>query len=72
MKKKKLLDIHGKKFEEYIRITPRLIPNIFRYKKTDSTQRVLIKIKRINSVLIEIIGYLFLYTAIDIIYFILN
>ena len=69
---KKLLDIHGEKFEEYIRITPRLIPNIFRYKRTDSTQRVLIKIKRINSVLIEIIGYLFLYTAIDIIYFILN
>jgi len=66
------LFLQKEKFEEYIRITPRLIPNIFRYKKTDSTQRVLIKIKRINSVLIEIIGYLFLYTAIDIIYFILN
>jgi protein-S-isoprenylcysteine O-methyltransferase Ste14 len=69
---KKLLQIHGEKFEEYTKITPRLIPNIFRYKKIDSTERVSIKIKRINSVLLEIIGYLFLYTAIDIIYFTLN
>jgi protein-S-isoprenylcysteine O-methyltransferase Ste14 len=69
---KKLLKIHGKKFEKYIKTTPRLIPNIFRYKKTKSSEKVLIKIRRINSVLLEIIGYLFLYTAIDIIYFLLN
>lgn len=69
---KKLAKIHGEKFQKYIKTTPRLIPNFFLYKKTEPTEKVLIKIRRINNVLLEIIGYLFLYTAIDIIYFVLN
>jgi len=55
-----------------MKTTPRLIPNIFKYKRPDSGEKVLVKIRRINGVLIEVIGYLFLYTLIDIIYFILN
>ena len=50
----------------------RLIPNIFKYKRPDTGEKVLVKISRINGVLIEVIGYLFLYTLIDIIYFILD
>ena len=69
---KKLQNIHGEKFEDYVRSTPRLIPNIFKYKKPEIGEKVLVKISRINGVLIEIMGYLFLYTLIDIIYFILD
>ena len=69
---KKLQDIHGEKFNSYVKSTPRLIPNIFKYKKTKTGEKVLVKISRINGVLIEVIGYLFLYTLIDIIYFILD
>ena len=68
---KKLQDIHGEKFTSYVKSTPRLIPNIFKYKKPETGEKVLVKISRINGVLIEVIGYLFLYTLIDIIYFIL-
>ena len=69
---KKLQNIHGEQFENYVRSTPRLIPNIFKYKKPEIGEKVLVKISRINAVLIEIMGYLFLYTVIDIIYFILD
>ena len=69
---KKLQDIHGEKFTSYVKSTPRLIPNIFKYKKPEIGEKVLVKISRINGVLIEVIGYLFLYTLIDIIYFILD
>ena len=69
---KKLQNIHGEKFEDYVRSTPRLIPNIFKYKKPEIGEKVSVKISRINGVLIEIMGYLFLYTVIDIIYFILD
>jgi protein-S-isoprenylcysteine O-methyltransferase Ste14 len=69
---KKLQDIHGEKFKSYVKSTPRLIPNIFKYKRPETGEKVLVKISRINGVLIEVIGYLFLYTLIDIIYFILD
>ena len=69
---KKLQDIHGEKFKDYVKYTPRLIPNIFKYKRPETGEKVLVKISRINGVLIEVIGYLFLYTLIDIIYFILD
>lgn len=69
---KKLQNIHGEKFEDYVRSTPRLIPNIFKYKKPEIGEKVSVKISRINVVLIEIMGYLFIYTVIDIIYFILD
>ena len=69
---KKLQDIHGEKFKGYVKYTPRLIPNIFKYKRPETGEKVLVKISRINGVLIEVIGYLFLYTLIDIIYFILD
>ena len=68
----KLRNNHGEKFENYMKSTPRLIPNIFKYKKPEIGEKVLVKISRINGVLIEVIGYLFLYTLIDIIYFILD
>jgi len=69
---KKLQDIHGEIFKSYVKSTPRLIPNIFKYKRPETGEKVLVKISRINGVLIEVIGYLFLYTLIDIIYFILD
>jgi protein-S-isoprenylcysteine O-methyltransferase Ste14 len=69
---RKLKNNHGEKFENYMKSTPRLIPNIFKYKKPEVGEKVLVKISRINGVLIEVIGYLFLYTLIDIIYFILD
>lgn len=69
---RKLRDIHGELFDDYVRSTPRLIPNIFKYKKHITSDRVNIKIKRINGVLLEVIGYIFTYTFIDLLYFILN
>ena len=69
---RKLRDIHGELFDDYVRSTPRLIPNIFKYKKPITSDRVNIKIKRINGVLLEVIGYIFTYTFIDLLYFILN
>ena len=69
---KKLRRIHGELFDDYVRSTPRLIPNIFKYKKPITSDRVNIKIKRINGVLLEVIGYIFTYTFIDLLYFILN
>ena len=69
---RKLRKNHGDKFESYMKSTPRLIPNIFKYKRPETGEKVLVKISRINGVLIEVIGYLFLYTLIDIIYFILD
>ena len=69
---RKLRDIHGKLFDDYVRSTPRLIPNIFKYKKPITSDRVNIKIKRINGVLLEVIGDIFTYTFIDLLYFILN
>ena len=69
---RKLRKNHGDKFESYMKSTPRLIPNILKYKRPETGEKVLVKISRINGVLIEVIGYLFLYTLIDIIYFILD
>ena len=69
---RKLRKNHGDKFESYMKSTPRLIPNIFKYKRPETEEKVLVKISRINGVLVEVIGYLFLYTLIDIIYFILD
>ena len=69
---RKLRNNHVDKFESYMKSIPRLIPNIFKYKKPETGEKVLVKISRINGVLIEVIGYLFLYTLIDIIYFLLN
>tara|TARA_B100000575_G_scaffold49860_1_gene36718 strand:+ start:352 stop:945 length:594 start_codon:yes stop_codon:yes gene_type:complete len=69
---RKLRNIHGELFDDYVRSTPRLIPNIFKYKKPITSDRVNIKIKRINGVLLEVIGYIFTYTFIDLLYFILN
>lgn len=69
---RKLKNNHGEKFENYMKSTPTLIPNILKYKKPEVGEKVLVKISRINGVLIEVIGYLFLYTLIDIIYFILD
>lgn len=69
---RKLRKNHGDKFESYMKSTPRFIPNFFKYKRPEAGEKVLVKISRINGVLIEVIGYLFLYTIIDIIYFILD
>ena len=48
----KLRNNHGEKFENYMKSTPRLIPNIFKYKKPEIGEKVLVKISRINGVLI--------------------
>jgi protein-S-isoprenylcysteine O-methyltransferase Ste14 len=67
---KVLLGTHDESYRAYYESTPRLLPNIFKYKKTKSTDRIEVKIKSINSVLWEVIGYLFLFTLIDFFYFI--
>ena len=66
---KKLLSQHDDLYRDYYNNTPRLIPNPFTYRKTKSTDRIEVKIKRINNVIWEIVGYLFLYTVIDLFYF---
>ena len=62
---KKLLSKHDHLYKEYYHKTPRLIPNIFKYKRPISTDRIEVKIKKINYVIWEIIGYFMLYLAID-------
>lgn len=41
----------------------------FKYKKTESTDVIQVRIKSINKRLWEVIGYLFLFTLIDFFYF---
>tara|TARA_Y100001970_G_scaffold139430_1_gene171544 strand:- start:32 stop:619 length:588 start_codon:yes stop_codon:yes gene_type:complete len=62
---RKLLAQHDSHYKEYYNNTPRLIPNIFKYKRTKSTDRIEVKIDKINQVIFEIIGYFMLYLAID-------
>ena len=62
---RKLLAQHDSSYKEYYDSTPRLIPNIFKYKRTKSTDRIEVKIDKINQVIWEIIGYFMLYLAID-------
>ena len=66
---KVLLSTHDDSYKAYYESTPRLLPNIFKYKKTKSEDRIEVKIKGINNVLWEIMGYLFLYVIIDFFYF---
>ena len=66
---KVLLSTHDESYKAYYESTPRLLPNIFKYKKTKSEDRIEVKIKGINNVLWEIMGYLFLYVIIDFFYF---
>ena len=67
---KVLLSAHDESYKAYYESTPRLLPNIFKYKKTRPEDRIEVKIKSVNSVLWEIMGYLFLFTLIDFFYFI--
>jgi protein-S-isoprenylcysteine O-methyltransferase Ste14 len=62
---KVLLSTHDESYKAYYESTPRLLPNIFKYKKTRPEDRIEVKIKSVNSVLWEIMGYLFLFTIID-------
>ena len=66
---KVLLSTHDESYKAYYESTPRLLPNIFKYKKTRPEDRIEVKIKSVNSVLWEIMGYLFLFTIIDFFYF---
>ena len=66
---KVLLSTHDESYKAYYESTPRLLPNIFKYKKTKSEDRIEVQIKGINNVLWEIMGYLFLYVIIDFFYF---
>jgi protein-S-isoprenylcysteine O-methyltransferase Ste14 len=66
---KVLLSTHDDSYRAYYESTPRLLPNFFKYKKTESTDVIQVRIKSINKRLWEVIGYLFLFTLIDFFYF---
>ncbi len=67
---KVLLNTHDESYKAYYESTPRLLPNVFKYKKTESTDMIQVRIKSIIKRLWEVIGYLFLFTLIDFFYFI--
>ena len=67
---KVLLSTHDESYKAYYESTPRLLRNIFKYKKTESTDMIQVRIKSIIKRLWEVIGYLFLFTLIDFFYFI--
>ena len=67
---KVLLSTHDESYKAYYESTPRLLPNIFKYKKTESTDMIQVRIKSIIKRLWEVIGYLFLFTLIDFFYFV--
>jgi len=67
---KVLLSTHDDSYRAYYESTPRLLPNLFKYKKTESTDMIQVRIKSINKRLWEVIGYLFLFTLIDFFYFV--
>ena len=67
---KVLLSTHDESYKAYYESTPRLLPNIFKYKTTESTDMIQVRIKSIIKRLWEVIGYLFLFTLIDFFYFI--
>ena len=60
-----LLNTHDESYREYYKSTPRLFPNILKYRKPKSTDRIEVKIQRINKRLWEVIGYLVLFVIID-------
>ena len=60
-----LLDTHDESYRKYYKSTPRLFPNILKYRKSKSTDRIEVKIQRINKRLWEVIGYLVLFVIID-------
>ncbi len=60
-----LLNTHDESYREYYKSTPRLFPNIFKYRKPKSTDRIEVKIQRIHKRLWEVIGYLVLFVIID-------
>ena len=60
-----LLNAHDETYREYYNSTPRLFPNILKYRKSKSTDRIEVKIERINKRLWEVIGYLVLFVIID-------
>ena len=62
---KSLLDTHDESYREYYNSTPRLFPNILKYRKPKSTDIIEVKIERINKRLWEVIGYLVLFVIID-------
>ncbi|MDC0593830.1 isoprenylcysteine carboxylmethyltransferase family protein [Candidatus Marinimicrobia bacterium] len=66
---KVLLSTHDESYRAYYESTPRLLPNLFKYKKTESADVIQVRIKSINKRLWEVIGYLFLFTLIDFFYF---
>ena len=67
---KELLTAHDESYKAYYESTPRLLPNVFKYKKTESTDMIQVRIKSIIKRLWEVIGYLFLFTLIDFFYFV--
>ena len=60
-----LLDTHDEFYKDYYKSTPRLFPNILKYTKPKSTDRIEVKIQRIHKRLWEVIGYLILFVIID-------
>tara|TARA_B100000959_G_scaffold286381_1_gene364777 strand:+ start:3503 stop:4054 length:552 start_codon:yes stop_codon:yes gene_type:complete len=60
-----LLDTHDESYRNYYKSTPRLFPNILKYRKPKSTDRIEVKIQRIHKRLWEVIGYLVLFVIID-------
>jgi len=60
-----LLDTHDEFYKDYYKSTPRLFPNILKYRKPKSTDRIEVKIQRIHKRLWEVIGYLILFVIID-------
>ena len=60
----KLLKIHGDKYLEYYKKTPKIIPNFFLFKKNDKKFKIEITINNIERVLVESFGFILFFEII--------
>ena len=68
----KLLQIHGDDYLNYFNNTPKFIPNLFLFKKTQKNYKIKIDINKIENVLIESLGFILFFEIIRLLNYLHN
>ena len=68
----KLLKIHGDDYLNYFNNTPKFIPNLFLFKKTEKSYKIKIDINKIENVLIESLGFILFFEIIRLLNYLHN
>ena len=68
----KLLQIHGDDYLNYFNNTPKFIPNLFLFKKTQKNYKIKIDINKIENVLVESLGFILFFEIIRLLNYLHN